>query len=80
MSEKLYQYKKIKNQGAHHFLIKMQGEESWKHHSWDGPAIKPIKGENSPLKKKYYIYGIEYDLETYKEALNNREGVPYHKQ
>ena len=80
MSEKLYQYKKIKNKGAHHFLIRMLGEENWKHHNWDGPAIKPIKGEKSPLGKKYYIYGIEYDLEGYKETLRNREGVPYHKQ
>lgn len=77
--EKLYEYKTMKSGGAKHHFIKMQGEENWKYHSWDGPAILPVD-EGSKFKKAYYLNGIEYDVESYKEALSNREGLPWYKQ
>jgi len=78
--ERLYEYKKMKSQGAYHYFIKMQGEENWKYHNWDGPAIQPIEGEECSLRKQYFLNGIEYNAESYKEALSNREGLPWYKQ
>lgn len=78
--DRLYEYKTIRSKGAHIHLIRMKGEENWKFHSWDGPAISPIEGEESEHRKAYYLNGIEYDHESYKEALSNREGLPWYKQ
>jgi len=78
--DKLYEYRTMRSQGAKHHFIKMQGEDNWKYHSWDGPAIEPIEGEECNLKKAWYLNGIEYDQESYKEALSNREGLPWYKQ
>jgi hypothetical protein len=78
--ERLYEYRKMKSQGAYHYFIKMQGEENWKYHNWDGPAIQPIEGEECSLRKQYFLNGIEYNVESYKEALSNREGLPWYKQ
>ena len=78
--ERLYEYRKMRSQGAYHYFIKMQGEENWKYHNWDGPAIQPIEGEECSLRKQYFLNGIEYDAESYKEALSNREGLPWYKQ
>ena len=78
--ERLYEYRKMKSQGAYHYFIKMQGEENWKYHNWDGPAIEPIEGEECSLRKQYFLNGIEYNQESYKEALSNREGLPWYKQ
>ena len=80
MSEKLYEYKTIRAKGAYHHLVRMQGEENWKHHKWDGPAIEPIPGANSEFKKQYFLNGDEYDHEKYKEILSEREGLPWYKQ
>ena len=38
----------------------MQGEEHWKMHRWDGPAIQPINEKDSEFKKEYYLHGIPY--------------------
>lgn len=77
--EKLYEYKTIKSLGARHYLIKLKGEENWKHHRWDGPAIVPLTNSGE-FKKSYYLYGIEYDEDSYNEALSQREGLPWYKQ
>jgi hypothetical protein len=39
--ERLYEYKEINSRGAIIHLAKYQGEENWKFHRWDGPAIEP---------------------------------------
>ena len=78
--EKLYEYRKMRSQGAYHHFIKMQGENNWKYHSWDGPAIEPIEGEECELKKAWFLNGREYDYESWKEILKNREGLPFYKQ
>tara|TARA_R110000803_G_C11712473_1_gene287121 strand:+ start:106 stop:378 length:273 start_codon:yes stop_codon:yes gene_type:complete len=80
MSEKLYEYKKIRVKGSFHHLIRMQGEENWKHHRWEGPAIEPIEGEKSEYRKQYFLNGREYNSEEYKEVLSEREGLPWYKQ
>ena len=78
--EKVYEYKTINYKGAHHHLVRFSGEEHWKHHRWEGPAIKPIEGEKSEYKKQYFLNGREYDSEGYKEVLSEREGLPWYKQ
>ena len=44
-----------------------------KFHNWEGPALIP---EGNLRKREYYIHGIQYSEEKYKEALRNRTGVP----
>ena len=77
--ERLYEYKTMRSQGARHHFIRFQGEDVWRLHSWDGPAIEPIEDEECKLKKAWYLNGIEYDEESYLEALRNREGLPWYK-
>tara|TARA_S200002703_G_scaffold108676_1_gene94483 strand:- start:970 stop:1242 length:273 start_codon:yes stop_codon:yes gene_type:complete len=79
MSEKLYEYKTIRSKGAYHHLVRMHGEENWKHHKWDGPAIEPIEGKNSEWKKRYFLNGTEYNSEEYSELMKEREGLPWYK-
>mgnify|MGYP003656315827 FL=1 len=76
---KLYEYKTINSRGATHHLIRMQGEESWKHHRWEGPAIVP-HSKNSEFKKSYFLNGTEYNSEEYSELMSEREGLPWYKQ
>ena len=76
--EKLYEYKKINSKGAHHYLIRIQGETSWKHHRWDGPAIVP-HSKDSEFKKSYFLNGTEYNSDEYSELMQEREGLPWYK-
>ena len=76
---KLYEEKVIKYKGARHYLIRMEGEENFKHHRWDNPAIVPMSWK-SEFKKGYFLSGIEYDEETYNEIMKEREGLPWYKQ
>ena len=43
-------------------------------HSWDEPALVHPTG-----KKEYYIHGIQYTFDGWKEARRNREGLPWFK-
>ena len=52
----------------------MQGEENWKFHRWDGPAIEPYDKE-SEMSKSYYLHGIQYDEDAYNEIMQEREGL-----
>ena len=79
MSDKLYEEKVIKYQGARHYLIRMEGEEHFKHHRYDAPAIIPLS-KNSEWKKAYYLGGIEYTEEDFNEIMKEREGLPWYKQ
>ena len=64
--KRLYEEKVIKYKGARHYLIRMEGEEHFKHHRWDNPAIVPMS-RKSEFKKGYFLSGIEYDEEIYNE-------------
>jgi len=46
-------------------------------HNWEGPALIP-GGDNK--KREYYIHGIKYSEDAWKEARRNREGLPWFKQ
>ena len=47
---KLFEEKVIKYKGARHYLIKMEGEDHFKHHRYDEPAIVPLSRQ-SEFKK-----------------------------
>jgi hypothetical protein len=48
-----------------------------KFHNWEGPALIP-EGDNR--KREYYIHGIKYSEDAWKEARRNRQGLPWFKQ
>jgi hypothetical protein len=76
--ERLYEYKTINSRGAMIHLARYQGEENWKFHKWDGPAVEPYDN-NSEMTKSYYLNGIKYDYESYMEIMKEREGLPWYK-
>lgn len=76
--EKFYEEKVIKFKGARHYLIRLEGEEHFKHHRYDSPAIVPIT-KKSEFKKSYFLSGIEYTEEEFKEIMKEREGLPWYK-
>jgi len=75
---KLYEYKEINSRGAIIHLARYQGEENWKFHRWDGPAIEPY-AEGCEFSKSYYLNGIKYNEESYNEIMQEREGLPWYK-
>ena len=76
--EKFFEEKIIKFKGARHYLIRLEGEEHFKHHRYDSPAIVPIN-KQSEFKKGYFLSGIEYDEESFREIMKEREGLPWYK-
>lgn len=48
-----------------------------KFHNWEGPALIP-EGDNR--KREYYIHGIKYSEDAWKEVRRNRQGLPWFKQ
>ena len=75
---KLYEYKEINSRGANISLTRYVGEENWKFHRWDGPAIEPYD-TGSEMVKSYYLNGIQYNYESYMEIMQEREGLPWYK-
>jgi hypothetical protein len=75
---KLYEYKEINSRGAIIHLAKYVGEENWKFHRWDGPAIEPHSSD-CEMVKSFYLNGIQYDEETYNIIMQEREGLPWYK-
>ena len=55
------------------YTLEINGEN--KLHNWDGPAL--INKEQK--KKEYYLNGIQYDKETWKEIIKGKEGLPWYK-
>jgi hypothetical protein len=45
-------------------------------HSWDEPALIP---EGEYKKREYYLYGVRYSEEDWKQAKREWTGVPYYK-
>jgi hypothetical protein len=44
-------------------------------HNWDGPALI----NNEKKIKEYYLHGIQYDIEGWKEQRRERAGLPWYK-
>jgi len=80
--QKAYEYKTINSRGAHMSLFRELGSESWKLHSWDGPAIK-IHDKNhidsTFSKNEYHLYGRFLEKEQWQELKSQREGIPFYK-
>ena len=47
-----------------------------KFHNWDGPAFYP---EGNKRQGEYYLYGIRYEMEEWKEMKKQWEGLPWYK-
>ena len=75
----IYEEKRMRSKGAYHHFFRESGSEAWKYHNWDGPAIEPIAGEETELKKTYFLYGMEMTFDEWSEARKNREGLPWYK-
>jgi len=45
-------------------------------HSWDEPALIP---EGDSKRAEYYLYGIQYSFEDWKEMKKQWEGLPWYK-
>jgi hypothetical protein len=45
-------------------------------HNWEGPALIP---EGVYRNREYYIYGIRYTEEEWKEIKRDRNGIPWYK-
>ena len=45
-------------------------------HNWDGPALIP---EGDKRKREYYLYGMKYTEDEWKEIKRNRTGLPWYK-
>ena len=75
----IYEEKRMRSKGAYHYFFRESGSDAWKYHNWDGPAIEPIAGEETELKKTYFLYGMEMTFDEWSEARKNREGLPWYK-
>ncbi|MDB4344625.1 hypothetical protein OAA39_00225 [bacterium] len=45
-------------------------------HNWEGPALIP-EGDNR--KREYYIYGIQYSEDEWKDRKRDGKGLPWFK-
>ena len=45
-------------------------------HNWDGPAVIP---QGNTRLREYYLNGIKYTEEQWRERLKSREGLPWYK-
>jgi hypothetical protein len=61
-------------------LVKADGTIAYlwegKLHSMEGPALIPCGDKK---RREYYIHGIPYTEQKWKEACKNREGLPWYK-
>ena len=56
------------------YTLEINGEN--KLHNWEGPALV-----NEDQKKvEYYLNGIQYSEDDWKEIRKQREGLPWYKQ
>ena len=47
-----------------------------KFHNWDGPAFFPKGNER---QGEYYLYGIRYEVEEWREMKKQWDGLPWYK-
>ena len=56
------------------YTLEINGEN--KLHNWDGPAL--INKEQK--LKEYYLNGIQYTMDEWKDIKKSGEGLPWYKQ
>ena len=67
---------RIEEDGTKTIAYVLQIENEIKLHNWDGPAI--VNKEQK--KKEYYLNGIQYSLDDWKDIKKSGEGLPWYKQ
>ena len=67
---------KIEDDGSKTIVYTLEINGENKLHNWEGPALIN-KGQK---KKEYYLNGILYDFEKWKEIKKAGEGLPWYKQ
>jgi len=79
-NQPLFEDKVINHGGAYHYVTKFLGEDTYKHHRYDGPAIVPHRKDSKfGTSKRYFLGGIEYSFDDYDELMRERTGVPFYK-
>ena len=56
------------------YTLEINGEN--KLHNWEGPALT----NKEQKKKEYYLNGILYSFDMWKEIKKSGEGLPWYKQ
>ena len=56
------------------YTLEINGEN--KLHNWEGPALI----NKSQKKKEWYLNGIQYTMEEWKDIKKSGEGLPWYKQ
>ena len=56
------------------YTLEINGEN--KLHNWEGPALI----NKSQKKKEWYLNGIQYTEDYWKEIIKSGEGLPWYKQ
>ena len=56
------------------YTLEINGEN--KLHNWEGPALI----NESQKKKEYYLNGIQYTIDEWKDIKQSGEGLPWYKQ
>ena len=67
---------RIEEDGSKTTILTLEINGENKLHCWEGPAL--INKEQK--KKEYYLNGILYDFEMWKEIKKSGEGLPWYKQ
>ena len=67
---------KIEKDGSKTTISTLEINGENKLHNWEGPDL--INKEQK--KKEYYLNGIPYDFEKWKEIKKAGEGLPWYKQ
>ena len=73
---KLRKLSRIEKDGSKTIVHTLEINGENKLHNWEGPAL--INEEQK--KKEYYLNGIEYSLDDWKDIKKEREGLPWYKQ
>ena len=67
---------KIEDDGSKTIVYTLEINGENKLHCWDGPALI----NEVQKKKEYYLNGILFDFEKWKEIKKAGEGLPWYKQ
>jgi hypothetical protein len=79
-SPQLFEDKVINHGGAFHYVTKFLGEDTYKHHRYDGPAIEPHSRDSEfGMFPRFFLGGIEYNFNDYDFLMKDREGIPFYK-
>ena len=72
---KLRKLSKIEEDGSKTTVHTLEIDGKNQLHNWEGPALINKKQK----RKEYYLNGIEYDKDTWKEIMKSKEGLPWYK-